>query len=72
MLSKEHVSRRFEAADDDGGNVVVDGVPGGSGGFRDARDDPDLHEESEGVANLGKAVARGQHLGDDDGERAVR
>ena len=72
VLSKKHVSRRFETADDDEGNLLVDSVPGGPGGFRDARDDPNLHEESEGVANLGEAVAGGQHSGDDDGERAVR
>ena len=72
VLSKEHVGRRFETADNDGENILVDSVPGGSGAFRDARDDPDLHEKSEGIANLGKAVVGGQHLGDDDGERAVR
>ena len=71
VLSKKHVSGRFKTADNDGRNVLVDSVPGRSGGFRDARDDPDLHEESEGVANLGEAVAGGQHSGDDDGERAV-
>ena len=71
VYSKKHVSRRFEATDDDGGNVVVDSIPDGSGGFRDARDDPGLHEESEGVSNLGEAVAGVQHSGDDVGERAV-
>ena len=71
VLSKKHIGGRFETADNDGGNVLVDSVPGGPGGFRDARDDPYLHEESEGVANLGEAVAGGQHSGDDDGERAV-
>ena len=57
VLSKKHVSRRFKTADDDGGNVLADGVPGGSGGFGDAWDDPDLHEESESVLNHGEAVA---------------
>ena len=70
VLSKKHVSRRFETADNDGGNILVDSVPGEPGCFRDARGDPDLHEEGEGVANLGEAVAGGQHFGDDDGERA--
>ena len=72
VLSKKHVSRRFKTADNDGGNLLADGVHGGSGGFGDAWDDPDLHEESEGILNLGETVARGQHSGDDDGERAVR
>ena len=71
VLSKKHVSRRFETADNDGGNLLVDSVPGGPGGFRDVRDDPDLQEESEGIADLGEAVAGGQHSVDDDGERAV-
>ena len=71
VFSKKHVGRRFEATDNDGGNVVVDSVPGRSGGFRDALDDPDLHEESEGISNLGEAVAGVQHSGDDVGERAV-
>ena len=71
VFSKKHISRRFETADYDGGNVLVDSIPGGPGGFRDARDDPDLHEEGEGVLNLGEAVAGGQYSGDDDGERAV-
>ena len=38
VLSKKHVSRRFETADNDGGNVLVDSVPGGPGGFRNAQD----------------------------------
>ena len=59
------------SADDDGGNVLVDSVPGGSRGFRDVRNNPDLHEKGEGIANLGEAVAGGQHSGDDDKERAV-
>ena len=71
VFSKKHVSRRFETADNDGGNILVDSVPGRPGGFREAWDDPDLHEESEGVADLGEAVAGGQHSVDDDGERAV-
>ena len=33
VFSKKHVSRRFEATDNDGGNLVVDSVSGGSGGF---------------------------------------
>ena len=72
VLSKKHIRGRFKTADNDGRNILVDSIPSGSGGFRDARDDPYLHEESEGVANLGEAVAGGQHSGDDDGERAVR
>ena len=57
VLGKKHVSRRFKTADDDGGDVLADGVPSRSGGFGDARDDPDLHEERESVLNLGEAVA---------------
>ena len=69
VFGKKHVSGRFKTAYNDGENVFVDG---GFGGFGDAWDDPDLHEESESVLNLGDTVARGQHSGDDDGERAVR
>ena len=72
VFGKKQVSGRFKTAYNDGGNVCAYGVPGGSGGFGDAWDNPDLHEESESVLNLGEAVAGGQHSGDDDGERAVR
>ena len=56
VLGKKHVSRRLKTADNDGRNVLVDSVPGGSGGFRDARDNPDLHEESEGFQTLEKLL----------------
>ena len=71
VFSKKHVSGRFETADDDGESVLADSVPGGPGGFREARDNPDLHEEGEGVENLGEAVVGVQHASDDDGEGAV-
>ena len=46
VFGKKHVSGRFETADDDGRDKLADGVPGGSGGYGNAWDDPDLHEES--------------------------
>ena len=42
------------------------------GVFREAWDNPDLHEEGEGVENFGEDVAGVQYLVDDDGEGAVR
>ena len=58
VLSKKHIRGRFKTADNDGRNILVDSVPVRSGGFRDAQDDPDLHEESEGVSTLEKLLLK--------------
>ena len=47
------VSRRFEAADNDGGDVLADSISGR------------ISEQSEGFEYLGVTVAGCQHLGDD-------
>ena len=70
VSGKKYVSRRFEAADNDGGGVFADSMSGWASGFREVWDDPDLHEQGEGVENLGETVAGGQHLCDDGEEGA--